>query len=126
MLDKNIRKLFGKRLKALRNQKKWTQKELAGMLNIGFSQYNKYELGLHIPPIEKLIQLVQLLDTTLDYLLIGDSPNGSSLHNTRLFRRFQALEDFDEEDKGAIIKVLDAMIMKHKMEGAMSPLDGTK
>ncbi len=123
MLNENIRKSFGKRLKDLRNQKRWTQKELAGMLDIGFSQFNKYELGLHIPPIEKLIHLARVLDTTLDYLLDGDSPEGNSLHNTRLLKRFREVEHFDSEDQETIIKVLDAMIMKHKMTGAMSPLD---
>ena len=57
MLDQDVRKSFGKRLKQLKKQKRWTQKELASMVNIGFSQFNKYECGLHIPPAEKLIGL---------------------------------------------------------------------
>ena len=68
MLDQDVRKSFGKRLKQLRKQKRWTQKELAAMVNIGFSQFNKYECGLHIPPAEKLIELARLFDTSVDYL----------------------------------------------------------
>jgi len=57
MEDNEIRKAFGERIKRLRKQKKWTQKELAAKLEIGFSQFNKYECGLHVHPVEKLIQL---------------------------------------------------------------------
>ena len=123
MKDKDIRKSFGIRLKALRKQKRWTQKELASWLDIGVSQFNKYECGLHIPPIEKLIHLSGLLDTTVDYLVNGNNADIADMQNTRLLKRFQELENFDTEDQEAVIKVLDAMIMKHKMEGAMSPLD---
>ena len=33
---------------------------------------NKYEGGPHTPPMEKLIQLSEILDTTVDYLLTGN------------------------------------------------------
>lgn len=123
MVDQTIKISFGKRLKELRKQKRWTQKELAAMVNIGFSQFNKYECGLHIPPAAKLIELSRLLDTSVDYLLSGENTQQFSLHNTRLIKRFRELERFDAEDQEAIIKVLDAMIMKNKMQGALSPLD---
>ena len=57
MQNGDIRKAFGARLKELRKQKGLTQKELANQLDIRFSQLNKYECGMHIPPIERLIQL---------------------------------------------------------------------
>jgi transcriptional regulator with XRE-family HTH domain len=121
MADQDVRKSFGKRLKELRKQKRWTQKELAAMAHIGFSQFNKYECGLHIPPAEKLIELARLLDTSVDYLLSGQAPQDCSLHNTRLIKRFRELEQFDAEDQEAVIKLIDAMIIKNKVEGAISP-----
>lgn len=121
MADQDIRKAFGKRLKELRKQKRWTQKELAAMADIGFSQFNKYECGLHIPPAEKLIELARLLDTSLDYLLSGQTAQDCSLHSTRLIKRFQELEQFDAEDQEAVIKLIDAMIVKNKVQGAISP-----
>lgn len=126
MVDQNLRISFGKRLKALRKQKQWTQKELATMVNIGFSQFNKYECGLHIPPAEKLIELSRLLDTSVDYLLGGQDVQKRDLHNTRLIKRLQELERFNADDQEVIIKVLDAMIMKNKIQGAISPLDGRR
>jgi len=45
---------------------------VAGKVGIRFSQLNKYESGLHAPPPEKLIELAEVLGTTVDYLLTGD------------------------------------------------------
>ncbi len=120
MMDQEVRKAFGERLKHLRNQKGWTQKELASKVEIGFSQFNKYEMGLHIPSLEKLIQLAELLDSTLDYLLTGDSNDQGNLHDTRLAKRFKELERFQAEDKEAIIRILDGMIIKNKTQSVMS------
>jgi transcriptional regulator with XRE-family HTH domain len=120
MMDQEVRKAFGERLKHLRNQKGWTQKELAFKVEIGFSQFNKYEMGLHIPSLEKLIQLAELLDSTLDYLLTGDSNDQVNLHDTRLAKRFKELEQFQAEDKEAIIRILDGMIIKNRTQSVMS------
>ena len=72
MQNEDVRKAFGLRLKELRKQKGWTQKELANKIDIRFSQLNKYECGMHIPPIEKLIQLGNSFRVTLDYLIMGN------------------------------------------------------
>jgi transcriptional regulator with XRE-family HTH domain len=116
MSDTEIRKAFGKRLKMLRKQKGLTQKELAAKLDIGFSQFNKYECGIHIPPAEKLIELSRILNVSLDYLLTGNEID-TSMHNLRLIERMQKLQDFQEKDIEAILNVMDAMILKHKVQG---------
>jgi transcriptional regulator with XRE-family HTH domain len=120
MKDNDMRKSFGDRLKALRKQKRWTQKELAGMLEIGLSQFNKYESGMHIPPIEKLIQLSDLFDTTVDYLVKGTGTDMKKLHNSKLLKRFYEIEHFDIEEQNTVLQLLDAMIMKNKMTGVIS------
>ena len=51
MQNDDIRKAFGARLKNLRKKKKLTQKELAEKINVRFPQLNKYECGLHAPPL---------------------------------------------------------------------------
>ncbi|MFS1522782.1 helix-turn-helix domain-containing protein [Microbulbifer sp. 2304DJ12-6] len=123
MQDQEIRKAFGLRLKELRKQKGWTQKELARQVDIRFAQLNKYECGMHIPPIERLIQLSTALGITLDYLVMGNEENIQPLHNRRLMERLKELEQFDHEDQETIIKMIDAMIVKRRVEGAISPID---
>ncbi len=116
-----VRRTFGKRLKKLRKQKKWSQKELAVKLDSQLSILNKYECGLHIPPAEKLITLSELFDTTVDFLLTGNRSEERPLHNIRLLERFQALEDFASDDQETVIKLIDAMILKNRVEGIANP-----
>jgi transcriptional regulator with XRE-family HTH domain len=122
MQDQDIRKAFGLRLKELRKQKSWTQKELANQLEIRFSHLNKYESGMHIPPIEKLIQLSELFDVSLDYLVMGQPMEDTPIRSELLFRRFKALEGFDDEDKTTVINVIDAIIAKRQVEQAIKPI----
>lgn len=35
----------------------------------------------------------------------------------------QALEEFDHEDQGVVIKLIDAMIVKNKVEGVIKPFE---
>ena len=121
MDNNDIRKGFGRRIKNLRKQKKWTQKELAAKVDVRFPQLNKYECGLHAPPLDKLVFIAEVLDTTVDYLLTGNRSDERPLHNIRLLERFRALEDFETEDKEAVVKLIDAMIVKNQVEGVVKP-----
>ena len=119
MGDIEIRKALGARIKAMRKQRQWTQKDLAPKLGIGFGQLNKYESGFHVPPVDKLVQLAELFDTTVDYLLTGNRSEARPLHNTRLLERFRALQDFGTGDQEAVITLIDGLIVKHRVEGAL-------
>lgn len=122
MQDQDLRKTFGKRLKELRKQKGWTQKELANRLDIRYSHLNKYENGMHAPPLEKLIQLAELFDISLDHLVMGLPLEDAPIRNESLHKRFKTLETFEDEDKQTVIKVIDAIIAKRQVESAMAPL----
>lgn len=123
MQDETLRKTFGARLKGLRKQKNWPQKELAALVDIRFQQLNKYESGLNIPPAEMLIKLADVLNVTVDYLLTGSATEAASLANSRLFRRFQVLEGLAPDDQETVIKVIDAMIAKQRITSALTPGD---
>lgn len=119
MKDESILKEFGKRIKALRKQKRWPQKELAQKLGVQYQLLNKYECGLHAPPIDKMLLLADSLETTVDFLLSGSHSEGMPIHNHRLLERFRALEGFQTDDQEAIIKLIDAFIVKNKVAGAL-------
>lgn len=118
-MSKEILGAFGARLKELRKKKGWTQKELASKVGIRFSQLNKYESGLHAPPLDKLVEFAEVLDTDLDYLLTGNRSEGVPLRSTRLIERFRELEEFSSEDREAVLRLIDAMIVKRRVEGAL-------
>ena len=68
-----------------------------------------------------LLDQIQSGSNTLDYLLTGSSSDDRPLHNLRLLERFRALEQFNAEDQEAVIKLIDAMIVKNKVEVAINP-----
>ncbi len=123
MVTDQLRKNFGIRIKGLRKNKKWTQKELANKIDVRFPQLNKYECGLHTPPMDKLVKLSEVFDTTIDFLLTGNRTEERPLHNLRLLERLQELEEFASEDQEIVIKLIDAMIVKNKVEGAIKPFE---
>ena len=58
-----------RRIKDLREDKDWTQQNVADMLHISRSAYSAYENGANAAPIEVLIALAALHNTSIDYLL---------------------------------------------------------
>ena len=60
----------------------------------------------------------------MDYLLAGHGKGEPPLHSQRLIQRFQAIEEFEADERETIIKVLDAMIAKHNMASTMKAMEG--
>lgn len=54
---------------SLRNQKGYSQEELAELLNISRQSVSKWETGVTTPEIDKLIQLCDIFGVSLDVLL---------------------------------------------------------
>lgn len=126
MQDSSIRKAFGERVKQLRKDKGWTQKELGNKIGVTYAQLNKYEGGTNAPPLDKLHTLASALETTIDFLVTGNLAEHMPIHNTRLIQRFQELEAFAPEDQETVIKLIDAMIVKRRVEGAVQVEQGAR
>lgn len=63
---------IGQRIKTLRKQKNLTQQNLADMVNVTKVSICCYEKGTRTPNLETFVDLVNVLDTTPDYLLGRD------------------------------------------------------
>ena len=57
------------RLRDMRNDHDLTQKELAKILGMKQTGYSKYETGENDVPVDILLKLADLYDTSIDYLL---------------------------------------------------------
>ncbi len=57
------------RLKEVRIDRGKTQKEIALLLHTTQQQYSKYEIGIQMLPVEKLVILADFYKTSIDYLL---------------------------------------------------------
>lgn len=65
--------MFHERLRQLRNNKKLTQDTVAKKLGITRSAYSHYERGVREPNYEILLRIEQVLHTSINFLLKGES-----------------------------------------------------
>jgi len=59
---------FQKKLKELRNERGWRQREIATMLGMSHGSYAEYELDAE-PRFSNLVKIANLFNVTVGYLL---------------------------------------------------------
>lgn len=65
--------ILGQRIKEEREKRNWTQSDLADKLNVSRQSVSKWELESAYPDIERLIQISDLFNVTLDSLIKEDN-----------------------------------------------------
>jgi transcriptional regulator with XRE-family HTH domain len=102
---------FPERLAALRKQKGLTQGELAKAADLHINQIKRYEKGTNRPASPALKRLAQALGVSADELLFGVNGRGA---DEELRLQFEAISQFDPEEKRVVRTVLDGLILKHQ------------
>ncbi len=64
--------MFGKRLRAMRMKRNFTQPQLANLIDVALRTYQGYEGGTRSPSFDTLVKLADILDVSIDYLLGRD------------------------------------------------------
>lgn len=98
----NIEKV-GKRLRALREERKITQEDLGKILGTSHVTIGRYENGERIPKLDILIELANYFDVSLDYLLfrsdkkeVTSSKDKSNNLNLISDKNLSIVEDFNK------------------------------
>ena len=66
-----LRRQIGRNIAKLRERRGWVQKELARRLDVTRSGLSKWESGDHMPSVEALVRMAEVLEVTLDELVCG-------------------------------------------------------
>ncbi|RCX01008.1 helix-turn-helix protein [Schleiferia thermophila] len=104
---------FGKKIAALRKEKRLSQTELANKLNTSVSVISRYERDEMTPSIETAKKLATLLNTTVGYLL-GETEDDNLLKDPKMVSRLKELREFSEQEKEQVYFNLDAVIREIK------------
>lgn len=64
--------MFGKRLRAARMARKFTQQYMADLVGCTLNSYQKYEQGTRFPSYELLVEFADILNVPTDWLLGRD------------------------------------------------------
>lgn len=76
--------MFAEKCKALRKERSLSQEQLAEICEVSRQTVSKWESGVMMPEIEKMIILSNYFDVSLDYLLKSDAdeyPKATSMIN---------------------------------------------
>lgn len=105
---KEIKTLFGKRMKELRNNMGLSQNELAEKSNISSKYLSRIEMGQHFPSINTLIKLADALNVELkDFFEFAHE--ATSTGELRESLR-DLLSEADEDKLRLLVKVTRAVV----------------
>lgn len=82
-----MKKIFGKRLKELRQKNGETQNDLAEILQVNTSMISLWETGKNYPEVKKLIEIAEYYEVTTDFLLgLTNEINTQQINQTFNFK----------------------------------------
>jgi transcriptional regulator with XRE-family HTH domain len=111
---------LGKKIKLLRQEKGWSQDELAFHAQIDGRQVSRYENDKVTPSVEVVVKLAKAFDVSVDHLLLEDAPK-RPLHEpaSKLAEKIIHLENLSDEDEASLLHVLSAIEAKNKLKTLM-------
>jgi len=114
---------LGEKIKQLRQEKGYSQTFLEKRSGVNSKLLSKYENGRIIPTADTLRKLAEGLDISADYLIFDNVPKDGrcQLKDLELFERFKEVERMDSENRKMIVKLIDAVIIKTKVQQAIKP-----
>jgi len=102
---------FSQCLAALRRERGLTQQQLADRIQSHVQQLKRYEGGSPQPALDVIRKLAVALGVTSDQLLFGKDERGP---DDELRLQFEAVSQFDAEEKQVVRSLLEGMILKHE------------
>ncbi len=102
---------FSERLGQLRKERGLTQQGLANLADVHLTQIQRYEAGTAQPTLEVMKKLAIALTASTDWLLFEENERGP---DDELKLQFEAVRQFDEEDRKTALEVLEGLILKHQ------------
>jgi transcriptional regulator with XRE-family HTH domain len=106
--------VLGLRLARLRNERGFTQVELAEKLGIAQPIVSDYERGRLRPHPDMLSRLAAALQVSADQLLGLEKAEKPATLNRRFLRRLQAVDQLPKRDQEALLRTIDAFLAASK------------
>jgi transcriptional regulator with XRE-family HTH domain len=110
---------FPERLVRIRKERGLTQQQLADLAKVHVVQIRRYEGGVSQPAADILKRLAIALSVSADMLLFDETERGPD-DDLRL--QFEALAAISTEEKQVVKSMLEAIILKHRVSGAVKEL----
>ena len=114
---------FGKNLATFRKEKGLTQEDLVKRSGVAISQIRRYEADKSSPTLDVVTRLARALGVSLDELAFDKATGiaAAKLMDRELLEQFEMVSALDEEEREAVKKILEGVIVKHQVEKMMRP-----
>ncbi len=107
---------FQEKIKALRKTAAMSQQELSDKLHIHVTHLSKMENGHLMPSIDIVQRLMKVFAVSADQLLNEDENSVVDIQNHELNEQLALINQLDEEEKNALIKIINSMLTKKRMK----------
>jgi transcriptional regulator with XRE-family HTH domain len=110
---------FNEKVTQGRKNKGWTQSQMGDLIGASRDLVGKYERGDINPPLEVAARIAEVLDYSLDYLVGLTAENLEKPQDAipgRLKPILTKFEQLSPADRTLIVTVMDALIMKAKIQ----------
>lgn len=114
---------FGKNLSRFRKEKGLTQEALVKKSGVAVSQIRRYEADKSSPTLNVVTRLAKSLGVSIDELVF-DKEKGiaaSKLMDRELLEQFEMIAALDEDERDAVKKILEGVIVKHQVNRMLRP-----
>lgn len=110
---------FGKNLSKLRKLRQLTQLELANLLDVQPRMVGRWEQGQAKPQFDYIVRLSQILEVSIDHLLLGEEGQPDpifDIKNKRLKELCKQADLLKQEDQEVICHFLAMAIKQDKLK----------
>lgn len=109
---------LGEKIKIYRLKKKFSQQDLGNLVETHQKNISKYEQDAVIPSATTLKKIADALEVSTDFLLGGDNDN--VIKDITLLKYFKEIDNMPDDNKQALLKVIDAYVRDYKTQKAYS------
>ena len=115
-------------IRLLRQEKGWTQEELAGRVGLRQKQISSYERGATAPSSQTLIALAKALGASIDDLtqLPAQASVRVKITDRELLERLQRLDKLSDADRGLVKEVIDLVLHRRESRPPSTTVSGTE
>ena len=114
---------FGKNLSRFRKEKGLTQEDLVKRSGVAISQIRRYEADNSSPTLDVVTRLAKALGVSIDEMVFDKATGiaASKIMDRELLEQFEMVSALDEDEREAVKKILEGVIVKHQVNKMMRP-----
>lgn len=106
---------LGKKIKLLREERKWSQDDLSAKINVGGRLISRYENDKTTPSTEVVKRLAEVFEVSADYLIFDIPREKQEIKDRELLEQFKKIDRLPDKRKELIKEIIDGIILKQQL-----------